>query len=165
MALPWLLLGEPKLLILDEPTNGLDPAGMQEMRSLLAHMPEQTGATVLISSHLLSEMEQTVTKMGIIDHGKMLFEGPLQQLQQHSRGRILDMPKGAAILQHRGIRFSKASKPGVLQLAPLSDAALAELVACPAEGGAGVVGLSMQSKNLEDIFLSLTQSHKEGTLC
>lgn len=75
------------------------------------------------------------------------------------------MPKGVAILQHQGIRFSEVSEPGVLQLAPLSDAALAELVACLAEGGAGVVGLSMQSKNLEDIFLSLTQSHKEGTLC
>ena len=77
LGIATALLGRPRLLILDELTNGLDPAGIQEMRSLIASMPEATGATVLISSHLLGEMEQMVTQVGIIHHGKMLFEGAL----------------------------------------------------------------------------------------
>jgi len=96
-----MALRTPKLLILDEPTNGLDPAGIQEMRSLIASMPQTTGATVLISSHLLGEIEQMVDQVGILNHGKLLFEGSLQQLQKHSRGgillRVLDAPKTAAV--------------------------------------------------------------------
>ena len=89
LGIAMALLGSPKLLILDEPTNGLDPAGIQEMRSLIASMPQTTGATVLISSHLLGEIEQMVDQVGILNHGKLLFEGSLQQLQKHSRGGIL----------------------------------------------------------------------------
>ena len=63
------------ILILDEPTNGLDPAGIQEMRALIHDMPDACGATVLISSHLLGEMEQIVSQVGIINHGQLLFEG------------------------------------------------------------------------------------------
>lgn len=86
LGIATALLGSPKLLILDEPTNGLDPAGIQEMRELIRAMPGTTGATVLISSHLLGEMEQMVEQVGILDHGRMLFEGPLPELQRHSRG-------------------------------------------------------------------------------
>ena len=85
LGIAMALLGSPKLLILDEPTNGLDPAGIQEMRALIRNMPAATGATVLISSHLLGEMEQMVEQVGIIDHGHILFEGPLTELQRHSR--------------------------------------------------------------------------------
>lgn len=72
LGIAMALLGSPKLLILDEPTNGLDPAGIQEMRALIQDMPAATGATVLISSHLLGEMEQMVEQVGIIDHGHMI---------------------------------------------------------------------------------------------
>ena len=109
LGIAMALLGSPKLLILDEPTNGLDPAGIQEMRSLISSMPETTGATVLISSHLLGEIEQMVTQVGILNHGRLLFEGSLQQLQKHSRGgillRVLDVPKkhcGAEPTGHPG---------------------------------------------------------------
>ena len=88
LGIAMALLGSPKLLILDEPTNGLDPAGIQEMRALIRNMPAATGATVLISSHLLGEMEQMVEQVGIIDHGHILFEGPLTELQRHSRGNV-----------------------------------------------------------------------------
>ena len=67
LGIAMALLGSPKLLILDEPTNGLDPAGIQEMRSLIASMPQTTGATVLISSHLLGEIEQMVDQVGILN--------------------------------------------------------------------------------------------------
>ena len=103
LGIAMALLGSPKLLILDEPTNGLDPAGIQEMRALIRNMPAATGATVLISSHLLGEMEQMVEQVGIIDHGHILFEGPLTELQRHSRGnvtlRLLAPAKAAPILR------------------------------------------------------------------
>lgn len=166
LGIAMALLGSPKLLILDEPTNGLDPAGIQEMRSLIASMPEAAGATVLISSHLLGEMEQMVTQVGILDHGKMLFEGSLQELQRHSRGgvllRVLDLLKALALLNRQGVAASMlAEHPDTLQLPPMADEALAALVALLAESGAGVVGLTAQTRNLEEIFLSLTQNRGE----
>ena len=166
LGIAMALLGSPKLLILDEPTNGLDPAGIQEMRSLIASMPQTTGATVLISSHLLGEIEQMVTQVGILNHGKMLFEGSLQALQKHSRGgillRVLDVPKSIAVLNRQGIRaVTQAQHPDVLELPALPDEALAALVSTLAENGVGVVGLTAQTKNLEEIFLSLTQTSGE----
>ena len=166
LGIAMALLGSPKLLILDEPTNGLDPAGIQEMRSLIAAMPQTTGATVLISSHLLGEIEQMVDQVGILNHGKLLFEGSLQQLQKHSRGgillRVLDAPKAAAVLQQQGVKAAApADQPDTLQLPPLPDEALAALVCTLAESGVGVVGLTAQTKSLEDIFLSLTQTGGE----
>ncbi|WP_294569563.1 ABC transporter ATP-binding protein [uncultured Subdoligranulum sp.] len=158
LGIAMALLGSPKLLILDEPTNGLDPAGIQEMRALIADMPAATGATVLISSHLLGEMEQMVEQVGIIHHGRMLFEGPLHELQRHSRGdlsiRLLHPQKGLAILQANGI--SVRQKEDVLTLPPLRDEPLAGLVQALADGGAGVVELNRHTKSLEEIFLSLT---------
>lgn len=166
LGIAMALLGSPKLLILDEPTNGLDPAGIQEMRSLIASMPQTTGATVLISSHLLGEIEQMVDQVGILNHGRLLFEGSLQQLQKHSRGgillRVLDAPKAAAVLQQQGVKTAApADQPDTLQLPPLPDEALAALVCTLAESGVGVVGLTAQTKSLEDIFLSLTQTSGE----
>ena len=166
LGIATALLGSPRLLILDEPTNGLDPAGIQEMRSLIASMPDAAGATVLISSHLLGEIEQMVTQVGILDHGKMLFEGSLQQLHKHSRGsillRVLDLQKAAAVLQTQGVRaHSCADQPDVLELPPLPDEAVAGLVAALAGQGAGVVGLTTRTKTLEEIFLSLTQHSGE----
>lgn len=158
LGIAMALLGSPKLLILDEPTNGLDPAGIQEMRALIADMPAATGATVLISSHLLGEMEQMVEQVGIIHHGRILFEGPLHELQRHSRGdlniRLLHPQKGLAILQANGI--SVRQKEDVLTLPPLRDEPLAGLVQALADGGAGVVELNRHTKSLEEIFLSLT---------
>ena len=166
LGIAMALLGSPRLLILDEPTNGLDPAGIQEMRSLIASMPQTTGATVLISSHLLGEIEQMVDQVGILSHGKLLFEGSLQQLQKHSRGgtllRVLTVPKALAVLQQQGVTAARLTdQPDTLQLPPLRDEALAALVRALAESGAGVVGLTAQTKSLEDIFLSLTQSSGE----
>lgn len=166
LGIAMALLGSPKLLILDEPTNGLDPAGIQEMRSLIAAMPQTTGATVLISSHLLGEIEQMVDQVGILNHGKLLFEGSLQQLQKHSRGgillRVLDVSKALAVLNEQGMQATaRTEEPDVVLLPPQDDAALAALVCTLAERGVGVVGLTAQTKSLEDIFLSLTQTSGE----
>ena len=163
LGIAMALLGSPKLLILDEPTNGLDPAGIQEMRALIRNMPAATGATVLISSHLLGEMEQMVEQVGIIDHGHILFEGPLTELQRHSRGnvtlRLLDPAKAAPILRANGL--TAHSDSCVVTLPPLQDALLADLVQKLAACGAGVVELTPRTKTLEEIFLSLTSEEAD----
>ena len=163
LGIAMALLGSPKLLILDEPTNGLDPAGIQEMRALIRNMPTATGATVLISSHLLGEMEQMVEQVGIIDHGHILFEGPLTGLQRHSRGnvtlRLLDPAKAAPILRANGL--TAHSDSCVVTLPPLQDALLADLVQKLAACGAGVVELTPHTKTLEEIFLSLTSEEAD----
>lgn len=163
LGIAMALLGSPKLLILDEPTNGLDPAGIQEMRALIRNMPAATGATVLISSHLLGEMEQMVEQVGIIDHGHILFEGPLTELQRHSRGnvtlRLLDPAKAAPILRANGL--TAHSDSCVVTLPPLQDSLLADLVQKLAACGAGVVELTPHTKTLEEIFLSLTSEEAD----
>lgn len=163
LGIAMALLGSPKLAILDEPTNGLDPAGIQEMRALIRNMPAATGATVLISSHLLGEMEQMVEQVGIIDHGHILFEGPLTELQRHSRGnvtlRLLDPAKAAPILRANGL--TAHSDSCVVTLPPLQDALLADLVQKLAACGAGVVELTPHTKTLEEIFLSLTSEEAD----
>ena len=163
LGIAMALLGSPKLLILDEPTNGLDPAGIQEMRALIQSMPAATGATVLISSHLLGEMEQMVEQVGIIDHGHMLFEGPLTELQRHSRGsvtlRLLDPARAAPILRANGLTTQGDSC--VVTLPPLRDELLADLVQGLAASGAGVVELTPHTKTLEEIFLSLTSEEAD----
>ena len=163
LGIAMALLGSPKLLILDEPTNGLDPAGIQEMRALIRNMPAATGATVLISSHLLGEMEQMVEQVGIIDHGHILVEGPLTELQRHSRGnvtlRLLDPAKAAPILRANGL--TAHSDSCVVTLPPLQDALLADLVQKLAACGAGVVELTPHTKTLEEIFLSLTSEEAD----
>ena len=163
LGIAMALLGSPKLLILDEPTNGLDPAGIQEMRALIRNMPTATGATVLISSHLLGEMEQMVEQVGIIDHGHILFEGPLTELQRHSRGnvtlRLLDPAKAAPILRANGL--TAHSDSCVVTLPPLQDALLADLVQKLAACGAGVVELTPRTKTLEEIFLTLTSEEAD----
>ena len=163
LGIAMALLGSPQLLIRDEPTNGLDPAGIQEMRALIRNMPAATGATVLISSHLLGEMEQMVEQVGIIDHGHILFEGPLTELQRHSRGnvtlRLLDPAKAAPILRANGLTAHGDSC--VVTLPPLRDSLLADLVQKLAACGAGVVELTPHTKTLEEIFLSLTSEEAD----
>lgn len=160
LGIAMALLGKPRLLILDEPTNGLDPAGIQEMRSLLADMPAATGTTILVSSHLLGEMEQLVEQVGIINQGKMLFEGPLRELQHHSRGtltlRVLQPQKAISVLRANGIAVQY--QDNLLTLPPLRDDLVAGLVQTLADNGAGVVELTRHTKSLEEIFLSLTDS-------
>ncbi len=165
LGIAQALLGNPELLVLDEPTNGLDPAGIQEMRSLIAEMPRTCGATVLISSHLLSELEMIVDQVGIINNGQLLFQGPLEQLRRHSRGEILlevlDPDLARRILAANRIRTGNGGTPRCLQLPALPEASLAELVRRLADQGAGVVGVTRRTKTLEEIFLSLTEAGKE----
>ena len=84
LGLAGALLGRPPILILDEPTNGLDPSGIHEIRNLIKSLPELYDCTVLISSHMLSEIELMADDIGILNHGRLLFEGSLDDLRQNA---------------------------------------------------------------------------------
>ena len=84
LGLAGALLGRPPILILDEPTNGLDPSGIHEIRNLIKSLPELYDCTVLISSHMLSEIELIADDIGILNHGRLLFEGSLDDLRRYA---------------------------------------------------------------------------------
>lgn len=90
LGLASALLSFPGLLILDEPTNGLDPAGIQEMRELIISLPKRFGMTVIVSSHLLSEIDQMAEDIGIIAGGKLLFQGSLSALHDLDKSKNLE---------------------------------------------------------------------------
>lgn len=81
LGLAGALIGRPPILILDEPTNGLDPVGIHEIRTLIRSLPQKFDCTVLVSSHLLFEIEQIADDIGILNHGNVLFEGTLEELK------------------------------------------------------------------------------------
>lgn len=85
LGIAMALLGDPDILILDEPTNGLDPSGIQEIRTLIRTLSEERGITIIVSSHLLSEVEQMADYVGIIHHGHMLYQGRLDALEKEGQ--------------------------------------------------------------------------------
>lgn len=98
LGLAIALLGDPRLLILDEPTNGLDPQGIHEMRELIKSLAKERGITILVSSHLLSEIDQMATYVGIISKGRLIFQDKIEVLRQHSHNSIkilVNKPKEA----------------------------------------------------------------------
>ena len=159
LGLAAALLGYPRLLILDEPTNGLDPAGIQEMRELIKELPQRFGMTVVVSSHLLAEIDQMADHVGIIREGELVFQDSLTALHSRSKHhlalRTTDNLHAQAILRERRLQVSEG-EDGYLVLPLLNDdttAALAELLVTQS---IGVLRLEERQKSLEDIFLELT---------
>jgi ABC-2 type transport system ATP-binding protein len=148
------LMGRPKLMILDEPTNGLDPAGIQEMRELIKSLPAQYGMTVMVSSHLLSEIGQIADHVGIIRKGELVFQDTLASLHakssRHLALRTSDNERAATLLPN-----SKGTD-GWLTLPQLTDEQAAEASLLLAQNGIGIVRMEQREKSLEDIFLEMT---------
>ena len=160
------LLGNPKLILLDEPTNGLDPAGIQEIRELIVTLPKEFGMTVLVSSHLLAEIDQMATEIGIIDHGELLFENSLHVLHAHSKASLLlktsDSRRSLALLKEKHICCSQTTsdKKGAcerIRLAMLSDSDVAAITHLLFANQIDVLRIEEDKKSLEDIFLDITE--------
>ena len=152
----------PKLLILDEPTNGLDPAGIEEMRELIKMLPKQYGMTVMISSHILSEIDQMATVVGIINQGCLIFQ---------ERMSVLDMQREPQIIlrtsdNNHAFQLLKKANPqrttDGLQIGALTDEQTGAVVQCLCSNGISVSRVEEHRESLEDIFLNLTG--KELTL-
>ncbi|HET6867763.1 MAG TPA: ATP-binding cassette domain-containing protein [Solirubrobacteraceae bacterium] len=151
------LLRDPKLLILDEPANGLDPAGIRDMRTLIASLPER-GVTVLYSSHLLSEVEEVCNRVAIVRDGSIAFEGHLDELRA-SFGityRLATIDDQAAGTVARGLGIHVWGEDAALSLdadRDLVDRLTIEL----GKRGIAIRELSQSRKSLEDLFFQLTE--------
>lgn len=158
LGLAAALLGQPRLLLLDEPTNGLDPAGIQEMRELIGSLPAKTGMTVLVSSHLLSEIDQMATHVGIIHKGELIFQDSLSALHQHSRNRLCltstDNAAALAELARNGILAGE--EHGKIRLEATDDCSVTRAIRLLVYAGVGILRLEETQVSLEDIFLHLT---------
>jgi ABC-2 type transport system ATP-binding protein len=157
------LLGDPELLILDEPMNGLDPAGMHEMRAMIRSLVDE-GRTVMLSSHLLDEVERTCDAVAIVDHGRVIRQGPIDELVRAAGARIvrLDCSDPAAagrLLERSGITAGVTHGELMLTVTLPSGASretVAEVNRRLVEGGISVYGLQEVHATLEDWFLSVT---------
>jgi ABC-2 type transport system ATP-binding protein len=164
LGLALALLGEPELLILDEPTNGLDPAGIREMREFIRCLPQEHGITVFLSSHLLSEVEQMATHIGIIDKGRLLFQGTPDELQAQLNPQVklgVDRPDEAArVLKQAGwsVRPNGGNR---LCVTVNGQSDVAMINAQLTGGGVNVFQLSLEQPSLEDIFLELTMDNEQ----
>lgn len=159
LGLALALLNQPKLLILDEPTNGLDPAGIHEMRALLRSLPTDFGITVFLSSHLLSEVEQIANHIGIIHAGRLLFQGTLNELQAQHRDQItigVSQPEAALQLLLTHGWQAQLCDDGLLAVAIDSHEATAQINSLLVLQGFAVHHLARAQVSLEDIFLTLT---------
>lgn len=158
LGLAEALLGYPKLLILDEPTNGLDPAGIQEMRELICSLPERFDMTVVVSSHLLSEIDQMADHVAIIREGELVFQNTLEDLHSRSQHHLALRTANNAVAQN--ILMEKSipchEEDGCLILPLLPDRLAAQLTCLLGSHNLGVIRLEERQKSLEDIFLELT---------
>ena len=158
LGLAGALLGSPKLIFLDEPTNGLDPAGIQEMRELIRSLPGRFGMTVVVSSHLLSEIDQMADHVGIIREGRLVFQDTLSALHARSCPRLAlrttDNAGAARLLGEN--RVPCTLEDGWLTLPLLSDADAASLSRFLASHRVDLLRMEERQKSLEDLFLELT---------
>ncbi len=154
LGLGVTLLGDPKVLVMDEPANGLDPQGIRWLRDFLRYMARDQGKTVLISSHMLSEVQQTVDDVVIIANGRMVTQGSLDSLDADTGTQVVtrDAEALARVLAERGVR-SRLVSPTVLEVESgdgvlIGDTALA--------AGQPIHGLTSTRSSLEDMFVKLT---------
>lgn len=165
LGIACALLGHPKLILLDEPTNGLDPAGIQEIRELICTLPKEFGMTVLVSSHLLSEIDQMATEIGIIDHGELLFENSLHVLHSYGNENLVlrtsDTRKSIELLRAnqitcQPIKSENDGKIRTFSLPLLSDTDLAPILHLLTTNEISVFRIEESKKSLEYIFLDIT---------
>lgn len=164
LGLGAALLHDPDLLILDEPTNGLDPAGMLEIRRLIRHLAQDRKKTIFLSSHLLHEVEQVCDRVLILDRGQTIAVGQVDELLQqsgHIEIRIAAPERAQAVLQRLDWVDKVLLREGVLYVdAPPERAA--DLTAALAAGGLYLHGLKVAERSLESFFLAITGNEVTG---
>lgn len=165
IAIGQALLHDPELLILDEPTNGLDPSGIREVRELLVRLNREHGKTIFISSHLLSEIEKMCTHVGVIHQGIVLYQGPLAGMARHATGKRLLVKVGNVkhaikLLARQGIEASH-NQNATLEMPICENAQVAAINRHLVQEGVDVYELHQQEHNLEEVFMSLTSSDNQ----
>ena len=163
LALATALLGDPSVLVLDEPANGLDPEGIHWLRGFIRHLAHDQGRTVLVSSHLLSEMEQTADRVVIVGAGRLVREGSIADLRSGAMGagtvlaRSPEAARFAAVLQTAGLAVA-ADHDGLLTI-PSSTPA--DIGARAFAAGVELHELRAQSSGLEELYFQLTAGQEQ----
>jgi ABC-type multidrug transport system ATPase subunit len=160
LAIAIALLHDPEVLILDEPTNGLDPSGIIETRELIKQLNREWGKTILVSSHLLAEVEKMATHVGIIHKGKLLFQGSLQQLQQLQSKQsaveieVNDIARAQQVLQEQ---FPVKQVNGSLLLVNYESRERSALLnKLLVQEGVEVYQMAVKQNDLENLFIQIT---------
>ena len=161
LALAFALVKKPRLLILDEPTNGLDPAGIHEIRELIIKLAKEQGITVFISTHILSEVEHIADRVGIINHGQLVYEGEIRKIQSNKWLEVRGDFRGRreAISQ---VLFGYPCKmleiqEDKLKLTNLADQQISSLLRDLIVEKVPIYEVKQEQETLESIFLSLTK--------
>ncbi|MED3645932.1 ABC transporter ATP-binding protein [Halalkalibacterium halodurans] len=161
LGIAMALLGHPQLLILDEPTNGLDPSGIQEMRELIKQLAREREMTILVSSHMLSEVDQMATEVGIIHKGELIFQDRMEVLRQKSnesvKMRVSNPEKTAKILSDHEVVTDFSNQDHTVTLAKVEDSFIGYVNDLLVRNHVQVYRIEENKKSLETIFLELTQ--------
>jgi ABC-2 type transport system ATP-binding protein len=156
LGIAQAMLGSPRVLILDEPANGLDPAGIREIRELLRTLAAERGLAVFVSSHLLAEIELTADRVAIIHKGKILRSGPVRDLISSQRAmefRVDDLERTAAILREKNVTVAVV---GDVLVAPIEESETPPLIAALTQNGVAVFHARPRVQTLEEMFLEAT---------
>ena len=164
LGIAQALMGNPKILILDEPTNGLDPAGIIEIRNLIRYLAKEKKITIIISSHILNEIELVATEVGVINKGKLLYQGSLEDLKKNSTNEVIiglekkeDKALTMKLLLARGYRVEEENLKLKVKGNNLSPSKICREIVM---GGYSLNYLAEEKTSLEEIFLGLTKEEK-----
>jgi len=162
LGLAIALLSDPALLILDEPVNGLDPNGIIEIRTLLLRLNKEFGVTIFLSSHLLSEVDKIVSHLGILSHGKLVFQGPyskLKALQQQSATIQINTNNNQKALEVLRPMFNPAVSPETfITINYQNEQQVAAACRLLVEENIDIYRMQLEKNDLENIFLEITKS-------
>lgn len=163
LAIALALMNKPKLMFLDEPMNGLDPEGIAELRDLLIELNQKEGITVLISSHILSELEKIATCYGFISHGELLEEISTEELQNRCRKSLTvnvdNVEKGSEILAKLGLKDVVSSPNGDIKIYD-EDAKIYDVVNALEKGKLSLLAINSSEESVEEYYLNLVKGGK-----
>lgn len=162
LGIALALIADPELLLLDEPTNGLDPNGIIEVRNLMIELATKHGKTILVSSHLLAEIERTATHVGIINKGELLFQGTINELHDLSKPSIKievdDQAIATNILSTNGAEIISEQK-GIINIVYTGKADMGNFNSLLVKNGVTVYSIATEKKDLEHLFLDITSKN------
>lgn len=164
LGIAMALISRPELLLLDEPTNGLDAEAVVEVREMIMDLAAREGVTVIISSHILSEIEKMAPVVGIIASGRLLYQGSLDDLREqgHIDIRVSDPRAAAEMIGQNGIVYRFVPSTCTLRIPECPDGRIAGLVSQMVNSDIAVYRVASERKSLEEAFLELVESPDSG---